>query len=57
MNEFSAKELIEAFSEIEKHDLVVNTIICSTCGRVVCLSDKETFPCEHLLEMFKDMEK
>lgn len=46
-------KLVEAFGEIEKHDLKVSTIICTICGGVISKTDSR--PCEHLLELAKDI--
>ena len=46
-------KLVEAFAEIEKYDLKVSTIICTICGGVI--SKANSRPCEHLLELAKDI--
>ena len=54
-NKIKVKEITDAFAQIEKHDLKPTTIICTVCGNVVSDQMKESSPCEHLREMFKDI--
>ena len=51
--QISKKELIEAFASMERHDLKVNTIICTVCGCVVHM-DEKTPVCGHLKQLAKD---
>ena len=50
----TTQEFIEAFSAIEKHDLKVNTIICTVCNHVFVVSDKESKPCTHLRKLAEE---
>ena len=45
------EEILKAFKSIEKYDLKPSTIICTVCGCVFVVDDKNTNPCEHLVEM------
>lgn len=47
-------DLKEAFSLIEKHELKVNTIICSVCGCIIS-ENNDSKPCEHLKELARSM--
>jgi len=49
------EQLTTAFAEIEKHELKVNTIICTACGCVLSVND-DNKPCEHLRELGKAFE-
>lgn len=48
------KELFELWAEIEKHDLKPAVIICTVCGNVFSVNDKETSPCIHLRELAEE---
>jgi len=48
------EELAESFAAIEKQDLKPSTIICTVCGNVFSVNDKETSPCEHLKQLAKE---
>jgi len=48
------EDIVEAFAAIEKHDLKPSTIICSVCGNVFSVNDKETSPCKHLKQLAEE---
>ena len=48
------EKIVDAFAEIEKHDLKPTTIICTVCGNVFSVNDKETSPCEHLKQLAEE---
>jgi hypothetical protein len=48
------KDLVEAFAAIEKHVLKPTTIICTVCGNVFSVNDKDTSPCEHLKKLAEE---
>ena len=48
---YNLEELAKAFASIEKHDLVVNTIICTVCGCLVNFNNKSSVCCEHLKKL------
>jgi hypothetical protein len=50
------EDLLKAFESFETHDSKVKVVGCSVCGCFVKLDDKESQPCEHLIEMFKGCE-
>jgi len=52
--EQNIKDILEAFKSIEKHDLKVETIICTVCGNVFSVKDKETSSCEHLKQLAEE---
>ena len=54
VSEELVEELAEAFAAIEKHFLKPATIICSVCGCVISINDKETSPCEHLKQLAEE---
>ena len=46
--------LVEAFAEIENHDLKATVLICTVCGYVLL---EKTKPCKHLLEMVENCDE
>jgi hypothetical protein len=46
------KELLEAFSRIERHDLKPNAIGCAVCGQWLNLKTKKGKLCNHLRHDF-----
>lgn len=46
------KQLLEAFSQIEKHDLKPNAIGCAVCGQWLNLETNEGELCSHLRHDF-----
>lgn len=51
MEQAQLAELTAAFAEIEKHNLKVNTVICTVCRCMLSVNDKNK-PCVHLKELF-----
>jgi hypothetical protein len=51
---YNTETLANAFASIEKSDLKIETIICSTCDCVFKIEDKTSKACEHLIEMFSE---
>lgn len=49
------EELLKAFENIEKWDLVVNAIYCTICGQGVNFKTKEGQLCEHLRQDFSGL--
>ena len=49
----SPEELQKAFESIQRHDLVINTIICAKCGCIFKINNVSE-PCEHIIKMFED---
>jgi Fe2+ or Zn2+ uptake regulation protein len=54
MNTPNKEELEKAFVAFESHDFKVNTVICTVCGRIVNIHEKQK-PCKHLKELAKSM--
>lgn len=48
------KEIVEAFASIEKYDLKPTVIICTVCGNVFSVKDKDTSPCQHLKDLAEE---
>lgn len=48
------EEIADLWELIEKHDLKPASMICTVCGNIFSVNDKESKPCEHLKQLAKE---
>jgi len=53
-DEIEERKIRDIFTAILKCDLTPETIICSECGNVYSIKDRETFLCRHFRDLFKE---
>lgn len=49
------EDILEAFASIEKWNLKPETIICTVCGNIFSVRDKDISLCQHLKELFAEV--